>query len=282
MVANYFHRNGESVRVVEESESSDRRHRWDRDGERCLKCNDKDWMGGPCNTTDEDYIEKLTDERDAAIRERDTLRAERITQALTADRFASAVAEADRLRAHVVELEQQAATLQKAVKEGVVEIERAMADSRGWRDKLRRQLPPTMQNCTIVFKECEFGHHWLTATNWAGHSCPWCEHDTLRAQLAKMKAAPAASGAAGTGWLTAEERRLIGGMMESASAFPPTMQWHSGLLVRDTLRVMEALLARSSPPEVERPPYKAGHSMRDGEWIAALAAAGVPCKEVGQ
>jgi hypothetical protein len=23
-------------------------HQWDRDGERCLKCGDKDWMGGPC------------------------------------------------------------------------------------------------------------------------------------------------------------------------------------------------------------------------------------------
>jgi hypothetical protein len=44
-------------------------------------------------------------ERDAAIRERDTLRAERITQALTADRFAAAVMEADTLRARVAELE---------------------------------------------------------------------------------------------------------------------------------------------------------------------------------
>ena len=23
-------------------------HEWDADGERCLKCGDKDWMGGPC------------------------------------------------------------------------------------------------------------------------------------------------------------------------------------------------------------------------------------------
>lgn len=57
-------------------------------------------------------IDTLTRQRDAAIRERDEhkeeyykLRAERITQALTADRFAAAVAEADRLRARVAELE---------------------------------------------------------------------------------------------------------------------------------------------------------------------------------
>ena len=50
-------------------------------------------------------VESARNERDAAIRERDTLRAERITQALTADRFAAAVAEADTLRARVAELE---------------------------------------------------------------------------------------------------------------------------------------------------------------------------------
>lgn len=25
-------------------------HKWDRDGERCVKCGAKDWMGGPCST----------------------------------------------------------------------------------------------------------------------------------------------------------------------------------------------------------------------------------------
>lgn len=28
-------------------------HRWGRDGERCEKCGDKDWMGGPCSKPDE-------------------------------------------------------------------------------------------------------------------------------------------------------------------------------------------------------------------------------------
>ena len=70
------YRPGESVRVVEETHFDDLAH--------------------------------VALERDAAIRERDTLRAERITQALTADRFAAAVQEADRLRARVAELESSA------------------------------------------------------------------------------------------------------------------------------------------------------------------------------
>ena len=65
---------GESVRVVDEAASATDRHRWDRDGERCVKCRDKDWMGGPCNTSDDEHITNLTAERDAAIREREELR----------------------------------------------------------------------------------------------------------------------------------------------------------------------------------------------------------------
>lgn len=45
----------------------------------------------------------------------------------------------------------------------------------------KQQLPEEMQDCTIVFKECEKGHGWLTATNWVQHGCPWCERNSLRA-----------------------------------------------------------------------------------------------------
>jgi hypothetical protein len=99
----------ESVRVVEEPESTDLRHRWDRDGERCLKCRDKDWMGGPCSTTDDEYIAALTAERDAAIRERQKLEA-RLSRVLkSSDSMWSQIlvvgAERDKLRARVAELE---------------------------------------------------------------------------------------------------------------------------------------------------------------------------------
>jgi hypothetical protein len=58
----------------------------------------------------EGVVAAITAERDAAIRERDALRAARITQSLTADRFAAAVAEADKLRARVDELESRTST----------------------------------------------------------------------------------------------------------------------------------------------------------------------------
>ena len=85
----------------------DLRHRWDRDGERCLKCRDKDWMGGPCSTTDDEYIAALTAERDAAIRERDEFR-----RALTVenDHALQIKAEHDALGARIAALEAQTST----------------------------------------------------------------------------------------------------------------------------------------------------------------------------
>ena len=50
--------------------------------------------------------------------------------------------------------------------------------------ELERQLPDGMKHCTIVFKECEKGHGWLTATNWVQHGCPTCALEELRESLA--------------------------------------------------------------------------------------------------
>ena len=86
-------------------------------------------------------IPRLTDERDAAIRERDKLRAEQITQALTADRFASAVAEADTLRARVAELEQLSLQRVAATLARVDELEHRARESysRGWNAAIMRE-----------------------------------------------------------------------------------------------------------------------------------------------
>jgi hypothetical protein len=46
-------------------------------------------------------------------------------------------------------------------------------------DELLSRLPDGMKHCTIVFKECDKGHGWLTATNWVQHGCPKCEFDRL-------------------------------------------------------------------------------------------------------
>ncbi len=97
-------RPGESVRVVSDEE---------RQAERLRECA----VAALDRECDEAFIkaERLTQERDAAIRERDALRAERITQALTADRFAAAVMEADTLKARVAELEASAGVAVKEV-----------------------------------------------------------------------------------------------------------------------------------------------------------------------
>lgn len=42
------------------------------------------------------------------------------------------------------------------------------------------QLPEGMQDCVIVFKECDFGHGRLTATNWVDHGCPKCQADQFK------------------------------------------------------------------------------------------------------
>ena len=47
------------------------------------------------------------------------------------------------------------------------------------RDGLLSQLPEGMKHCTIIFKECDKGHGWLTATNWVQHGCPKCEFDRI-------------------------------------------------------------------------------------------------------
>jgi hypothetical protein len=91
---------GESVRVVSDEErEAALPDVSDQDGDRVAI----DWPG---------LAKVLQAERDAALRERDAhkeeyykLRAARITQALTADRFASAVQEADTLKARVAALE---------------------------------------------------------------------------------------------------------------------------------------------------------------------------------
>lgn len=49
--------------------------------------------------------------------------------------------------------------------------------------KVRAQLPAEMQNCTIVFEECEAGHSHLRGTNWLKHPCALCENKRLRDQL---------------------------------------------------------------------------------------------------
>ena len=102
---------------------------------------------------------------------------------------------------------------------------------------------------------------------------------------AESNHAPAASGAAGTGWLTAEEREALQYAIDR-------LRWASGVCNEAHANALDSVLARSSPPEVALPgQWKdaggPGHpqvswqpfldtvtSRRDAEWLAALAAEG--------
>ena len=42
------------------------------------------------------------------------------------------------------------------------------------------QLPEQMQDCTILFKECEKGHGRLTVKNWLDDGCLQCKVEHLR------------------------------------------------------------------------------------------------------
>jgi hypothetical protein len=54
-------------------------------------------------------------------------------------------------------------------------------------ERLAAQLPNGMEHCTILFKECEKGHGWLTATNWAQHGCPTCRAERLAEECGQWR-----------------------------------------------------------------------------------------------
>lgn len=57
------------------------------------------------------------------------------------------------------------------------------ADAQATVEALQAQLPAEMQECTILFKECEKGHGRLTATNWIDHGCQTCEVEALQREV---------------------------------------------------------------------------------------------------
>ena len=54
-------------------------------------------------------------------------------------------------------------------------------------ESLEAQLPLGMGDCTILYRECNQGHGWLTATSWVEVSCPTCARESLEAELSKVK-----------------------------------------------------------------------------------------------
>jgi hypothetical protein len=208
----------------------------------------------------EGVVAALTAERDAAIRERDALRASSITQSLTADRFAAAVQSADTLRARVDELE--AASGDSAL----ARIAAAFGCKPDDHDDL-------VEAARLLVRERDEAVEKAASGN-------------SQASLDGSKAA-SGGGEQPRGWLTEEERALAQSWERhyTQNAHYAQSPSHTNDIAAEMGKLAEvcrSLLARSSPPEVVLPLADLGDRLlRDGV-IDALAAAGVAAKEVGK
>ena len=103
------------------------------------------------------------------------------------------------------------------------------------------------------------------------------------AETALESAPPPASG-----WLTEEERDFLDHHRRECEGRASTFSEARAVPWCRRLKMIDALLARSTPPEVVRPGTQVRYhrlsveEQRDDQWLAALAAAGVAVKEGGK
>jgi hypothetical protein len=221
--------------------------------------------------------------------ERDALRAERITQALTADRFAAAVMEADTLQARVAELEAAAKLAQEANDDGGSNHAAQAASGGGvirdMTDILRSNTADADEKhaalSTLVEAVCP-GWALTQAASGGGGPVAWMLEWTDHADLygSKTQAERAAAGDVvpqplyrappqPRGWLTEDEREIIAEIADDDE------------YTEEGQKIAKGLLARSSPPEVVLPEMVIAYDDMDA-LKEALAAAGVTVKEVGR
>jgi hypothetical protein len=146
-------------------------------------------------------ILRLTEERDAAIRERDAyqeeyykLRAAKITQALTADRFASAVSEADKLRARVDELEANNSSLASAATFNFDEWKKAKARVASLEAQLESVAcrAATAETALAEIKSLDYTRAAVNGAAWQAHNIAAQALAPTAAETV-LKAAPAAT-----------------------------------------------------------------------------------------
>jgi hypothetical protein len=253
-------RPGESVRVVED----DRPSVMDEDGDRIemswselanqLK-EERDKARKACDNmlalanAHGDSVKSITAERDAAIRERDEARqvAQTFESLCLGEQARNKV-----LRARVAELESQS----ESVADRAATAETALAE----------------------IKSLDYTRAALNGAAWRAHNiadqalAPTAAETVLKARTSTPGegscAAQAASGGGDQprGWLTEEEREIIAGIADDDE------------YTEEGQNIAKALLARSSPPEVDLP---ISLSPIDEELVRkAIAAAGVAVKEV--
>lgn|GEM_PF-6552907 len=63
----------------------------------------------------------------------------------------------------------------KSIDEIVADQRAHLAAAEVEKERLKKQLPEGMEDCTIRFIECPVGHGRLIAANWIDNGCPWCQ-----------------------------------------------------------------------------------------------------------
>jgi hypothetical protein len=233
-------------------------------------------------------LNRLTAERDAAIRERQKLEA-RVSRVLkSSDSMWSQIlvvgAERDKLRARVAELEAASGGgEQQGVSAGSC---RAPAGASGQNGRIEAasgggvsSSQPISGAGKSAVGETQEPVAWaFVTTDGAIVHVSTFQPEPGTATVVPLYRQPPQP----RGWLTEEEREAVEFL--ASLDLPPCVD-----AARKAARIGKALLARSSPPEVVKPPLNLASSPtyidvaqhRDAEWIAANVKAGVAVKEVG-
>jgi hypothetical protein len=243
-----------------------------------------------------DDLAQVSMECDAAIRERDAAKSDAEKSAVRIKSQAENVAYFRRDRDETVSERDAAIRERDALKARVAELEADVADCNilfgdRWREAVSAvtgKAAPAASGAAgtvpVAWGILRGGHFIVATVNEiaANESCK-----DYGGTVVPLYAAPQPA----KGWLTAEEREAVAFAARKLRELA-NQQYRNGdeASATDTSReadFLDGLLARSTPPEVVLPQRWSGMrsvvgDQRDAEWHAALAAAGVPWKEVGK
>ena len=98
------------------------------------------------------------------------------------------ILEWEEARADKAEAEVAALREMWQAKEGQLDIkDDYIGELQGQIAALKEAIPEGMKHCKIVFRSCDLGHGWLTATNWSDFDCPTCRYNQQAAKNATMR-----------------------------------------------------------------------------------------------
>lgn len=168
------------------------------------------------------------------------------------------------LQERIEELESQVKALQSA-NEALGAANTGLAlnyqQAKEYADKLAKQLPDEMQDCTIRFKECPSCQRgWLQPDNWVDHGCPHCARDALQTTIDVLARANAD--------LTKHRDELVENAQQHERRMATAL--HDRLAARDELSsVRQAYSSLLRQHERLREAYGVTNTLTPGEPVAA-------------